>query len=166
MTPPRVKTPGIVIMAIAVVATATVMPAGVVHADMAFRKKKPAAAEEAPAEVAPSGGEAAAAQGGEAPAADGEAPPPPKTEYVPQADDNDPSLLEQNPADAAVAAKAKAKAEPPIYTKWQFWAIAGGGLVAVTAAIIGGFVIAHQVNGGDARACPTTFYNACYGQGR
>jgi hypothetical protein len=155
MTPPRVKTPGIVIMAIAVVATATVMPAGV---------------EEAPAEVAPSGGEAAAAQGGEAPAADGEAPPPPKTEYVPQADDkdrpHDPSLLEQNPADAAVAAKAKAKAEPPIYTKWQFWAIAGGGLVAVTAAIIGGFVIAHQVNGGDARACPTTFYNACYGQGR
>jgi hypothetical protein len=167
-----VKAPGIAIMAIAVVAVATVMPTGAAHADVAFRKKKPAASEAAPAEITPSGGDttAAATEGGDAPATDGEAPPPVKTEFVPQAEDKDrptdPSLLDQTPADAAIHGKAKVKHEDtPIYKKWQLWAIVGG-VVAAGLAIYGTTVLVHSMNGGDIRPCGTDFATACFGQGR
>jgi hypothetical protein len=167
-----VKAPGIVIMAIAVVAVATVMPSGAARADVAFRKKKPApAAEAAPAEVTPSGGETATAEGGDAPATDGETPPPAKTEFVPQAEDKDrprdPSLLDRNSADAVLAAKAKKEKhdDTPIYKKWQLWAIVGG-VVAAGLAVWGTTAILHSIGGGDVRPCPADFANACFGQGR
>jgi len=165
----------IVLVAIGVVAAATLLPAGAAHADVAFRKKKPAA-DSTSNEVAPSGGEApaatAAAQDSEAPPSDDEAPPaaPKADEFVPQAEDkdrpHDPSLLSQNQADLQAKAKAKKDAGPPIYQRWQFWAITGGVVIGLVAAIWGGSVLIHQANGGDIRPCGMAFADACFGQGR
>lgn len=91
-----------------------------------------------------------------------------KTEYSPQSDDSDrprdPSLLDKNAADAAVAKNKKAKAPvgPPFYEKWEFWAITGGIIVGGIAAIWAGSKIIHQMNGGDVRPCPMT-YIGCFG---
>ena len=84
-----------------------------------------------------------------------------------QADDSDkpkdPSLLDKKPADAAVAQK-QAPVGPPFYEKWQFWAIAGAVVVGAIALIWGGEALAHQLNGGDVRACNMTF-QGCFGEG-
>jgi Rieske Fe-S protein len=144
------------------VVVASLVPAGVAHADVAFRKKKaPAAGDEA----APSGGEIE-----NAPATDSEAPEKPKGEYVPQAEDKDkprdPSLLGASAADAAVKKEAARKKEegPPIYTKWQFWAITGGVVVGLVAAVWGGTKLVHSMNGGDVRPCNPMFAG-CFGEG-
>ena len=159
------------ITAITVVAAATVLPAASARADIAFRKTTPAATDSTSSEVEPIRGERAVAQAADAPASDDEAPPPAKKEeYVPQAEDkdrpHDPSLLDQNTAEAQLKAKAKKNKEVPIYEKWQFWAITGGAVVVLVGAIIGGFAIAHQINGGDIRPCGMAFETACFGQGR
>jgi hypothetical protein len=73
------------------------------------------------------------------------------------------SILDKKPADAAVASKkAETNSGPPIYEKWQFWAVVGGVVVGAVAAIIVGQKIAHQVNGGDVRPCNPTFVK-CFG---
>jgi hypothetical protein len=169
MTEPRVRTRGPVVgvaMAAALVVLATVVPAGSAHADAAFRKKKAPATDSAGSEAAPSGGEVGNAPEG----AGGEAAAPAKTEYVPQAEDrdrpHDPSLLAPKPADAALAKKAKKDEGPPIYQKWQFWAITGAIVVGVIGAVWGGTKLAHEINGGDIRACGPQFGPNCFGQGR
>ena len=108
-------------------------------------------------------------QSGEFGGAEGEKAKP---QYTLQAADPD------NPTSPeAVAAKKKAAMEaelakknkpvdegPPIYQKWQFWAIAGGVLVALAGAIYATTKIVHSVNGGDVAPCPMGF--ACFGEGR
>jgi hypothetical protein len=99
---------------------------------------------------------------------DTEAPPDTKTEYKPQADDedrpHDKSLLEKTPADAAVASKAQAGEEPAFYQRWQFWAITGAIVVGAVAAVWGGATLYHTIHGGDVRPCNKTFLT-CAGQG-
>jgi hypothetical protein len=85
-----------------------------------------------------------------------------------QADDSDrpkDSILDKKPADEAVAAK-KAQDAPktPFYEKWQFWALTGGIVVGAVVAILVGQRIAHQMSGGDARPCNTSF-TLCTGDG-
>jgi hypothetical protein len=162
MTAPGRRLPRalLVVGASLAVVVASLVPAGVAHADVAFRKKKaPAESEEA----SPSGGEI-----GNAPATDSEAPTTPKTDYVPQAEDKDrprdPSLLQANAADAALKKKAKKEEGPPIYTKWQFWAITGGVAVGLVAAFFGGRALLHSMNGGDVRPCNPMF-SGCFGEG-
>jgi hypothetical protein len=91
-----------------------------------------------------------------------------KTDITDQAEDKDrpkdPSLLDKNAADAAVAQK-KQQEGPPFYEKWQFWAIAGGVVAAIVVAAIVAPKISHQVNGGDVRPCNTMFVT-CVGAGR
>jgi hypothetical protein len=141
------------------VVTAAVVPVSVAHADVAFRKKKAPA--DSTDEASPSGGEI-----GNAPATDSETPEKPKTDYVPQAEDKDrprePVLIDPN---AALTKKAKKDEGPPIYTKWQFWAITGGVVVGLVAAIWGGSALLHQMNGGDVRPCNPMF-SKCFGEGR
>jgi hypothetical protein len=168
MTEPRLGKRGPVVsvaMAAALVVLATVVPAGSAHADAAFRKKKAPATDSSGSEAAPSGGEV-----GNAPEGGGAEAAPAKTEYVPQAEDrdrpHDPSLLAPKPADAALAKKAKKDEGPPIYQKWQFWAITGAIVVGVLGAVWGGTKLAHEANGGDIRACGTEFGGNCFGQGR
>ena len=117
------------------------------------------------ARAAEPGGE----QSGELGGAEGEKAKP---QYTLQAADPD------NPTSPeAVAAKKKAAMEaelakknkpvdegPPIYQKWQFWAIAGGVLVATVGAVIATIAIVHSANGGDVAPCPMGF--ACFGEGR
>ena len=74
----------------------------------------------------------------------------------------EPSLLAKKPADAAVQKKA---AGEPIYTKWEFWAIAGGAVVVTVLAVIAGQHLVHQLNGGDVRPCNANFIG-CYGEGQ
>ena len=97
-----------------------------------------------------------------------ETPADSKTEYAPQADDqdrpHDRSLLARTPADAAVASKAQSDNEPAFYQRWQFWAITGGIVVGAVAAIWGGTVLYHSMRGGDVRPCNSTFLT-CAGQG-
>lgn len=87
---------------------------------------------------------------------------------VGQADDadkpKDPSLLDKNAADAAVAKDKKAAAPvgPPFYEKWQFWAITAVVVVGVIGLIWAGQQIAHQASGGDVRPCNEMF-TACFG---
>ena len=83
-----------------------------------------------------------------------------------------------NPRDPAVeAAKKKAALEaelakknkpvdegPPVYQKWQFWAIVGGVAALAVGAIFATRAILHGVNGGDVAPCPMGF--TCYGEGR
>jgi hypothetical protein len=79
----------------------------------------------------------------------------------------EPSLLTK-PSDAAVTKQPNAPAPssgPPLYQRWEFWAIAGGAVVATILAVIAGQHIAHQINGGDIRECNPGFIN-CYGEGQ
>jgi hypothetical protein len=96
-----------------------------------------------------------------------------KPQYQLQASDPD------NPQDPElVAAKKKAALEaelakknkpvdtgPPVYQKWQFWAIVGGVAVALVGAIYATTKIVHSVRGGDVAPCPTD-YAGCFGEGR
>src|SRR5262245_32412987 len=122
MPPGRTPTRGLALVIAALVGVAVMVPATATHAELSFRKKKPAA------EPAPKGGEVegevspASATEGEEGAAK---PAPTKTDYVPQADDpdrpRDPTLI-QKPAEAQATKQAKRPEGPPLYTKWQFWA--------------------------------------------
>jgi hypothetical protein len=93
----------------------------------------------------------------------GETSPPAQAEDEDKPKDK--SLLAKQPADAAVAQKQQADAGPPFYEKWQFWAITGGVVVGVVAAIFAGRAIAHQMEGGDVRPCNQTFVG-CFGEGQ
>jgi hypothetical protein len=101
-------------------------------------------------------------------ATDSEAP---KQKYQLQAADPD------APKDPAVeAAKKKAAMEarlakqkpvdegPPVYQKWQFWAIVGGVIVFAAGAAFATAKILHSVNGGDVAPCPMSY--TCVGEGR
>jgi hypothetical protein len=81
----------------------------------------------------------------------------------------DPAVVaakKQAALDAALAKKnAKVEAGPPIYQKWQFWAIAGGVLVGLLGAIYATTKVVHSANGGDVGPCPTG-YVGCFGEGR
>lgn len=91
----------------------------------------------------------------------------PPSSPVLQAEDRDKprdqSLLDKNAADAALAAK-KQEEGPPFYKRWQVWAVAGGVVVAIVAAVIVVPKIAHQINGGDVQPCNPTFFT-CVGAG-
>jgi hypothetical protein len=99
---------------------------------------------------------------------------PKDQKYQLQASDPD------NPKDPAVeAAKKKAALEaelakknkpvdegPPIYQKWQFWAIVGGVAALAVGAAFATRAIVHGINGGDVAPCPASFMMRCYGEGR
>jgi hypothetical protein len=90
----------------------------------------------------------------------------PKTEpYSLQAEDPDRPKDKQDPAlvDATTGKKAKPK-PPPIYTKWQFWAVAGGVLVGAIVLTWASFKIVDQIRGGDPTSCPPGYI--CAGEGR
>jgi hypothetical protein len=169
---PRGRSRGLPLLvgALAALVVIATMPAGVARADVAFRKKKAAPTDTSGAEAAaPTGGEVEGAptEGGDAPAA-----PPPKTEYVPQAEDKDRPRdreLEKAQAEAVLQAKQQAEAEknkpPAWYTKWQAWALIGGGIVVLGAVIYGGIKLNHDINGGDVRACNPDFTGRCFGAG-
>ena len=95
--------------------------------------------------------------------------PSSKSSTADQVEDNDkpkdPSLLDKKPADAAVAQKQQ-PAGPPIYTKWQFWAIAGAVVVGAVILVLGGRALYHTINGGDVRPCNPTFMDRCFGEGQ
>jgi hypothetical protein len=78
----------------------------------------------------------------------------------------DPSLLDKKPADAAVAQQQQAPVGPPIYEKWQFWAVVGGVLVGAVALFFGGRALYHTINGGDVRPCNVDFKDRCFGEGQ
>jgi hypothetical protein len=169
---PRGRSRGLpfLVGALAALVVIATMPMGVARADVAFRKKKAAPTDSSGAEAAaPTGGEVeggAATEGGDAPAA-----PPPKTEYVPQAEDKDRPRdreLEKQQADAMLLAKQQQEAEknkpPAWYTKWQAWALIGGGLVVLGAIGYGAFKLDHNINGGDVRMCNPDF-TSCFGAG-
>ena len=69
--------------------------------------------------------------------------------------------------EAEVAKKNKPVDEgPPIYQKWQFWAIVGGVAALTVGAIFAGSAIVHGINGGDVAPCPVAYNGHCYGEGR
>lgn len=69
--------------------------------------------------------------------------------------------------EAELAKKNKPEVDegPPVYQKWQFWAIVGGVAALTVGAVFAGRAIFHGINGGDVAPCPTG-YVACYGEGR
>ena len=151
MIPPRGSTRRFVAAAAAIaVAAAVAMTGSEARAEdgMAFRKKKAPSTDTTAGEASPSGGEAGAADGEEA---------PPKVDYVPQAEDRDrprdPSLLDKNRADAALAKKKK-KEEPPFYEKWQFWTVTGAAVVGAVILIFAVPPLVHEIKGGDPHGCP------------
>jgi hypothetical protein len=166
MTPPRGWNRGLVWLGAVL---AVILVTGSARADVVFRKKAPAATDSAGAEASPTGGEAAATEGGES---------APKVETVPQAEDKDfpeaEQLRQKKAADAALARQMKAAQDskknegPPLYTKWEFWAITGGAVVAGVLAIWAGSAVWHQMRGGDVRGCDrmTSTPVGCYGAGR
>jgi hypothetical protein len=86
-----------------------------------------------------------------------------------QVDDGDkPKDLEKKPDAPGVDLQAKPAPPPsePFYTKWQFWALAGGVVVALVVVVLGGRALAHQLNGGDVRPCNMDFMDRCFGEGR
>ncbi len=96
----------------------------------------------------------------------------PKEKYQLQAADpdapKDPAVeaaKKQAAAEAELAKKKPVDEGPPIYQKWQFWAIVGGVLVFAAGAAYATSKILHSVNGGDVAPCPMG-YLACYGEGR
>jgi hypothetical protein len=167
MTAPPVWKRGFV--SLSAVLVVVVMAAGVARAEVVFRKKAPPADSSA-TESSPSGGEI----GTEAPAGEGAAPSGPPSL---QAEDKDTpeaqAQRDQARADAALQRQMK-NAElqkqreqgTPFYQKWQFWAITGGVVVGAVLAIWGGTALAHQINGGDVRACPVDSSAGCFGEGR
>ena len=88
-----------------------------------------------------------------------------------QADDadkpKDPSLLDKNAADAAVAKQKQQQAPvgPPFYEKWQFWALTVAVVVAGVGLFFGTRAILHGATGGDVRPCNPMFLG-CGGEGR
>ncbi len=97
----------------------------------------------------------------------------PKQPYSLQAADpdapKDPAVVaaqKQAAADAALAKKKPVDTGPPIYQKWQFWAIVGGVLVGIVGAIYATSKIVHSVNGGDVAPCPPDYRLGCQGEGR
>jgi len=68
-------------------------------------------------------------------------------------------------ADAALVKQQKKDEGPPVYQKWQFWALTGAVVVAVVGILIGGSYVLHSMSGGDVAQCPST-YAGCFGQGR
>jgi hypothetical protein len=168
MTAPPAWKRGFVSLGVFLVAA---MVAGGARAEVAFRKKAPASGD-TPAESSPSGGDIGTEA---APAGEGAAD---KAAAAAQAEDKDTpeaqAQREKARADAALARKARnaqlAKAQDettPFYQKWQFWAIAGGVVAGAVLAIWGGAAVAHQLGGGDVRACSMTNDPAgCFGQGR
>jgi hypothetical protein len=97
----------------------------------------------------------------------------PKQTYSLQASDpdapKDPAVLaaqKKAAAEAELAKKSKPKDEgPPIYQKWQFWAIVGGVVVGLVGAAYATSKLVHSINGGDVAPCPMG-YLRCYGEGR
>jgi hypothetical protein len=145
---------------------------GDAHAEVKFRKKPPAATTDTGLEGSPSGGEPAEGEAGEAKPAESSGPAASQVEDkdFPEAQ----AQKEKARADAALARQArnaqlaqKKEQGEPFYTKWQFWAIAGGAVVGAVALIWGGSAVYHQINGGDIRACdPSMSPAGCYGEGR
>jgi hypothetical protein len=161
MTAPRVWKRGFVTTAAVLV---VVFGAGVAQADVAFRKKPPAATDDTGLEGSPSGGSA----DGTAPAEGSGAP------SSLQAEDKDfpeaQAQREKARADAALARQlknaelAKAKEAPPIYKTWPFWAITGAVVVGGILAVWAGSAL---LGPGDVKGCDTTVSRAgCYGEGR
>ncbi|HVV52811.1 MAG TPA: hypothetical protein VHO06_24330 [Polyangia bacterium] len=101
-------------------------------------------------------------------AADDDESPKASVPEAPQAEDNDrphdKSLLEKQPADAAVAKQNQAGDEA-FYQKWQFWAVTGGIIAGGLLLFFGGKALYHSLNGGDVRPCNTMAFINCYGQG-
>jgi hypothetical protein len=168
MTAPPVWKRGFV--SLSAVLVVVVMVAGVARAEVVFRKKAPPADSSA-TESSPSGGEIGTEA---APAGEGATPSGPPSL---QAEDKDTpeaqAERDQARADAALQRQMKnAELEKqreqgtPFYQKWQFWAITGGVVVGAVLAIWGGVALAHQVNGGDVRACPIDSTSGCFGAGR
>jgi hypothetical protein len=98
----------------------------------------------------------------------------PKEKYQLQAADPD---APKDPAVEAAKKKAALEAElakknkpvdegPPIYQKWQFWAIVGGVAALTVGAIFATRAIVHGVNGGDVAPCPMSATAGCFGEGR
>ncbi len=98
----------------------------------------------------------------------------PKEKYQLQAADpdapKDPAVeaaKKQAALDAELAKKNKPVDEgPPIYQKWQFWAIVGGVAALTVGAIFATRAIVHGVNGGDVAPCPIGYKVGCFGEGR
>jgi len=98
---------------------------------------------------------------------------PKDQKYQLQASDPD---APKDPAVEAAKKKAALEAElakkkpvdegPPIYQKWQFWAIVGGVAALAVGAIFAGSAIVHSINGGDVAPCPLAYNGHCYGEGR
>jgi len=97
---------------------------------------------------------------------------PKDQKYQLQASDPD---APKDPAVEAAKKKAAMEAElakknkpvdegPPIYQKWQFWAIVGGVAALTVGAIFATSAIVHGINGGDVAPCPMGY--TCYGEGR
>ncbi len=96
----------------------------------------------------------------------------PKEQYKLQAADpdapKDPAVeaaKKQAAAEAELAKKKPVDEGPPIYQKWQFWAIVGGVAALAVGAIFAGSAIVHGINGGDVAPCPSGYLH-CYGEGR
>jgi hypothetical protein len=168
MTAPPVRKRGLVSLSAVLV---VVLVGSAAHAEVVFRKKAPAPQSgDDSGEASPSGGEPGTEGAPAGEAAD-------KTPGALQAEDKDtPEAQAQRDkarADAALARQMK-NAElskhhdegVPFYTKWQFWAIAGGVLVGGALAIWGGSAVWHQMQGGDVRACPVDATTGCFGEGR
>jgi hypothetical protein len=104
---------------------------------------------------------------GDEPTSSGKGSKPSIDQLSDQDTPKEPSLLTK-PSDTTVT-KQKAAAPPPsgppLYQRWEFWAIAGGVVVATVLAVIAGQRIAHQINGGDVRECNMSWIN-CYGEGQ
>ena len=98
---------------------------------------------------------------------------PKDQKYQLQASDPD---APKDPAVEAAKKKAAMEAElakkkpvdegPPIYQKWQFWAIVGGVAALTVGAIFATSAIIHGINGGDIAPCPLAYNGHCYGEGR
>jgi hypothetical protein len=157
-----------------VVVVASVAHAGEPFRGGAFRKKKAPATDSS--DTSPSGDSTEAAPA-DAPAAAPAAATEAATPESSQAEDKDypeaQAERDKARADAALqrqmrnAELAKQREQgTPFYQKWQFWAIAGGVVVGTVLAIWGGTALAHQINGGDVRACPMDATAGCFGQGR
>jgi hypothetical protein len=160
MTAPPVWKRGFVTTAAVLV---VVLGVDVAHADVAFRKKAPAATDDTGLEGTPSGG-----------SSDGTAP----TEGSPtssslQAEDKDfpeaQAQREKARADAALARQlknqelAKAKEPTPIYKTWPFWAVTALVVVGGAAIIWGTSAILSP----DIKACdPMVSTSGCFGEGR
>jgi cobalamin biosynthesis Mg chelatase CobN len=161
MTAPRVWKRGFVTTAAVLV---VVFGAGVAQADVAFRKKAPAAVDDTGLEGSPSGGSADGTAPAEGSSAAGSS--------ALQADDKDfpeaQAQKEKARADAALARQLKneelkkAKEAPPFYTTVPFWVVTG-------VVVVGGILAVVAINAlvtPDIQSCPMSSNAGCYGEGR